>query len=194
MRSSIERNRRFFCGFLVAIGVMMLCCVISQLAFAVELEDPADEEPEAGYLYQALLAPAPGQTELKYAPYIGSGYFVCSTAYGDVYIYVPIDTKGKWGTTNNGYLCNVSSSSISGIMFDSEGKQYTFSAPGFSLPRYRLTSSTSYTYTDLLATVKSSNLDPATDFPADHGFADMYQYIFVGMMGVIILCLMRSKR
>lgn len=153
-----------------------------------------EEEPGAGYLYKALLAPAANKGTLKYAPYIGSGYFVCLSSSGTNYIYVPIDTKGKWGTTNNGYLCNVSSNAISGIMFDSNGTQYYFNAPSFSVPRIRLASSSSYNYTDYFGKVQESNLNPATEFPVEHPFSEMYVYILIGFMGVITLCLMRFKR
>lgn len=193
MRSSIARSRRWMIA-LCAFIVMLYLVVFAVNAYASEVVEPTEDDPEPGaaYLYSALLAPSKSDPDLKYAPYIGSGYFVCMTSSGTVYIYVPIDSKGKWGITNNGFLCNVSSSTISGVMYDSSGNQYSFSAPGFSIPRYR--TSSSYNYTDLFATVEKSNLDPAIDFPVEHDFSEMYPYIFVGLMGVIILCLMRYKR
>lgn len=193
MRSSIASNRKWMVALCVFIA-LLYSVIFAINAFGLELDGEPEDDPEtgAGYLYSALLAPSSSDPDLKYAPYIGSGYFVCTTSSGTVYIYVPIDSKGKWGTTNNGFLCNVSSSTISGVMYDSSGNQYSFSAPGFSIPRYR--TSSSYNYTDLFATVKKSNLEPATDFPVEHDFSEMYPYIFVGLMGVIILCLMRYKR
>lgn len=192
MRSSIARNRKWMIG-LCAFIVLLYLLIFTVQVFAEELDSVEDDpEPGASYLFSALLAPSASDPDLQYAPYIGSGYFICSTSSGTVYIYVPIDSKGKWGTTNNGFLCNVSSSSISGVMYDSSGNQYSFNAPGFGIPRYR--TSSSYNYTDLFATVQKTNLDPATEFPAEHDFSEMYPYIFIGFMGVIILCLMRFKR
>lgn len=179
--------------------VLLYLSIFAVQVFAVELPvsddlfvGEEDIEPGQAYTFNAMMVPSADNSDLKYAPYIGSGYFVCTTSSGTVYIYVPIDSKGKWGTTSNGFLCNVSSSAVSGVMYDSSGNQYSFSAPGFSVPRYR--SGSDYTYTDLFAKVQSSNLSPATEFPVEHGFSEMYIYILTGLMGVIILCLMRYKR
>ena len=49
-----------------------------------------------------------GSTDLKYAPYIGSGWFTGTVSgLGEVYLYVPVSSRGVWGTTADGYLCNV---------------------------------------------------------------------------------------
>lgn len=196
MRLSIGLERFFQFALCLFIG-FLLVVLLTPLVFASDFDspdEPIEEVDDSGYLYSALLAPSSTNENLKYAPYIGSGYFICSTSSGEWYVYVPIDTKGKWGITNNGYLCNVSSSSISGLAFDKNGSQYYFNAPSFSVPRVRLVNSTSYNYTDFFGTVKDSNLSVATDFPVAHPFSEMYVYVLVGFLGVISVCLMRFKR
>lgn len=137
-----------------------------------------------------------GSTDLKYAPYIGSGWFIGRVSgLGEVYLYVPISTRGVWGTTSDGYLCNIGGSSVSGVLFTSSGTQYSFNAPAFSLPRYRLFSSSSYNdWNDLRLTVSSSNLQVATDFPPAVPVSDAIPFVIVGLLGVMVCCLMRSRR
>lgn len=137
-----------------------------------------------------------GSSDLKYAPYIGSGWFIGSVSgLGEVYLYVPISTRGVWGTTSNGYLCNIGGSSVSGVLFTASGTHYSFNAPAFSLPRYRLFSSSSYNdWNDLRLTVSSSNLQVATDFPPAVPVSDAVPFVIVGLLGVMIVCLMRSRR
>ena len=137
-----------------------------------------------------------GSTDLKYAPYIGSGWFIGTVSgLGEVYLYVPVSTRGVWGTTSDGYLCNISGSSVSGVLFTSSGTQYSFNAPAFSIPRYRLFSSSSYNdWNDLRLTVSSSNLQVATDFPPAVPVSDAIPFVIVGLLGVMVCCLMRSRR
>ena len=136
-----------------------------------------------------------GSTDLKYAPYIGSGWFTGTVSgLGEVYLYVPVSSRGVWGTTANGYLCNVGGSSVSGVLFSSSGTQYSFNAPPFSLPRYRLISSSSYNdWSDLRLTVSSSNMQVATDFQPAVPVSDAIPFVIVGLLGVMVLCLMRSR-
>lgn len=136
-----------------------------------------------------------GSTDLKYAPYIGSGWFTGTVSgLGEVYLYVPVSSRGVWGTTVDGYLCNVGGSSVSGVLFSASGTQYSFNAPSFSLPRYRLVSSTSYNdWGDLRLTVSASNMQVATDFDPAVPVSDAIPFIIVGLLGVMVLCLMRSR-
>lgn len=134
-------------------------------------------------------------SEPKYAPYIGSGWITGTAAgLGEVYVYVPISSRGSWGTTSNGFLCNVGSNSVSGVMFTASGTKYAFSCSSFSVPRYRLYDGSGYQYSDLYLTVTGSNLDVATTFPGSYTFANSWPYIVIGLMGVILVCMMRYKR
>ena len=137
-----------------------------------------------------------GATNLKYAPYIGSGWITGTVSgLGEVFLYVPIDTRGTWGTTSDGYLCNVGKSSVSGVLFTSSGVQYSFSAYSFDLPRYRRVSDTGYNdWYDLRLTVIDSNLQVATDFSPAVPVSDAIPFVIVGLLGVMVLCLMRSRR
>lgn len=136
-----------------------------------------------------------GATNLKYAPYIGSGWFTGTVSgLGEVYLYVPVDTRGTWGTTADGYLCNVGRSSVSGVLFTSSGTQYSFSASSFSLPRYRRFSDTGYyDWADLRLTVTDSNMQVASDFEPAVPVSDAIPFLIVGLLGVMVLCLMRSR-
>lgn len=133
--------------------------------------------------------------EPKYAPYIGSGWITGTAAdLGVVYVYVPITSSGVWGTTSDGFLCNVGSNSVSGVMFTASGTKYIFSCSSFAVPRYRLSDSSGYLYSDLYLTVTGSNLDIATTFPGTYTFSNSWPYIVIGLMGVILVCMMRYKR
>lgn len=136
-----------------------------------------------------------GSSDLKYAPYIGSGWFIGTVSgLGEVYLYVPISTRGVWGVTSDGYLCNVGGTSVSGFLFTASGTKYSFSAPSFSLPRYRLFSSSDYyDWNDLLLTVSSSNMQVATDFEPAVPVSDAIPFVIVCLLGVMVLCLMRSR-
>ena len=134
-------------------------------------------------------------SEPKYAPYIGSGWFTGNVSeLGEVYLYVPVSSRGCWGITSDGYLCNVGGTSVSGVLFSSSGIQYSFTAPSFSLPRYRLISSSGYNdWHDLRLNVSASNMQVATDFGPSVPVSDAIPYVIVGLLGVVILCLMRSR-
>lgn len=72
---------------------------------------------------------------LTHAQYIGGGYIRgVVTGLGDVEIYFPYSSRHSWGLTADSYLCNINSSSVTGIMFDSSGRQYDVSCYGFLFP------------------------------------------------------------
>lgn len=134
-------------------------------------------------------------SDLKYAPFIGSGWFIGSVSgLGEVYLYVPISSRGVWGVTSDGYLCNVGGSSVSGFLYTASGSKYYFSAPSFSLPRYRLFSSSGYNdWNDLRLIVSSSNMQVASDFEPAVPVSEAIPFVIVGLLGVMVLCLMRSR-
>ena len=136
-----------------------------------------------------------GSTDLKYAPYIGSGWFTGTVSgLGEVYLYVPVSSRGVWGTTADGYLCNVGGSTVSGVLFTSSGVEYSFSAYSFDLPRYRLVSSSGYNdWSDLRLKVTDSNMQVATDFEPAVPVSYAIPFVIVGLLGVMVLCLMRSR-
>lgn len=189
---------RFRLGLnLLVIVFCVLSCFVP--AFAVDgnldlsVEDPVrvgDEILPAASLFSADIVV--DDSTLKHVPFIGSGYFVGSDrSLGTVYVYVPISSKGSWGVTPDGYLCNIGGSSVSGYLFTEAGTQYIFNCPAMSVPRYRLGSG--YDYTNCYLTVSDSNLDPADEFAPSVTFEDSQLLIVIGLMGVIVLCLMRYR-
>lgn len=166
--------------------VFVLACL---LCFLCVVPSWATDIPNESPAVQAV------SSDLKYAPYIGSGWITgTASGLGEVYVYVPISSRGSWGTTDGGYLCNVGSSSVSGVMFTASGTKYAFSCSSFSVPRYRLYDGSGYQYSDLYLIVTGSNLDVATTFPGSYTFANSWPYIVIGLMGVILVCMMRYKR
>lgn len=131
---------------------------------------------------------------LTHAQFIGGGYIRgVVSGLGDVEIYFPYSSRHSWGLTADSFLCNINSSSVSGIMFDSSGRQYNVSCSGFSIPRYRLFDSSGYQYTDMYCSVFDSNLDVQTSFQSAFNFENSWPYITIGLLGVIIVCMMRFK-
>lgn len=184
---------RFFLGLSLSF-VLFLSALVPVSAEPVAELLPVDSSPVSSV--SAISDVKVGSADLKYAPYIGSGWFIGNVSgLGEVYLYVPVSSRGVWGTSADGYLCNVGGSSVSGVLFTSSGTQYSFNAPSFSLPRYRLFSSSSYNdWNDLRLTVSSSNLQVATDFPPSVPVSDVIPFVIVGLLGVMVCCLMRSRR
>lgn len=132
---------------------------------------------------------------LSHAQYIGGGWIRgTAVGLGDVELYFPLSSSGSWGLTPSNYLCNVNSSSVSGIMYDSFGRQYIVSCSGFSIPRYRLTGSSGYEYDDLSVKVYDSNLSVARAFPSTWRMDNGWYYLVIAFLGVILICLMRYRR
>lgn len=131
---------------------------------------------------------------LTHAEYIGGGWIRGhAVGLGDVELYFPLSSYGSWGLTSSNYLCNINSSSVSGVMYDSAGRKYTVSCSGFSIPRYRLEDSSSNRL-DLNVKVFDSNLSVARAFPTTWRMDNGWYYLVVAFLGVILVCLMRYKR
>lgn len=181
--------------FFSALSLSILLFFVSVVpAFADPVQLLSEDSPPVSF-DSATSDVKSGSTDLLYAPYIGSGWFTGSVSgLGEVYLYVPVTTRGVWGTTADGYLCNVGGASVSGVLFTSSGTKYSFSAPSFSLPRYRLFSSSDYyDWNDLRLTVSDSNMQVATSFEPAVPVSDAIPFVIVGLLGVMILCLMRSR-
>lgn len=131
--------------------------------------------------------------DLQHAQYIGSGYIVGTSSLGRVEVYVPITSSDSFGTTSSGGLCNVTSSTVSGIMYSSNGTEYYFRCTSFNTPEVRPVNSSSYSYTSLDIIVSDSNMNIATEFPSSSPWRIYYPLIIIGLLGVIILCSMRSR-
>lgn len=173
---------RFRLGLSFLFSFVLLCfCVVPAFASS----DLQEDAPSA-----KVVAAGP-----QYAPYIGSGWITGNASgLGHVSVYVPITASDSWGTTSDGYLCNVAGNSVSGLMYTDSGTKYYFSCPSFSIPRYRLFDGSGYQYEDLRLTVEDSNMHVATVFPGSYTFSNSWPYIVIGLLGVILVCLMRYKR
>nr|DAP63945.1 MAG TPA: hypothetical protein [Inoviridae sp.] len=145
------------------------------------------------YADETIVAVVPDY--LSHAQFIGGGWIRgTAVGLGDVELYFPLSSSGSWGLTPSNYLCSVNSSSVSGIMYDSSGRQYTVSCSGFSIPRYRLANSSGYQYEDLSVKVYDSNLSVARAFPSSWRMDNGWYYLVIAFLGVILICLMRYKR
>lgn len=111
---------------------------------------------------------------------------------GEVTLYFPISYQsGYWGVDSNGYLYNVSSSSMSGYLDGVYNN--SISAPGFSYPRYREYSGSGYQYVNLHLTPSNSNMQIATGNTPLYSAADYLPYIVLLMGGVLLLCFMKRS-
>lgn len=109
---------------------------------------------------------------------------------GEVTIYFPLSVKENyWGVDPNGYLYNITSSSVSGYL--SGVYNNSVSASGFSYPRYRESSSSGYSYIDLHLVPSNSNMEIATAMEPAQNAAQLLPYVYVGLLGVIIVCFMK---
>lgn len=149
----------------------------------------------AGAMQDDVPAAQVAATGPQYAPYIGSGWITGNASgLGHVSVYVPITSSDSWGTTSDGYLCNISGNSVSGLMYTDSGTKYYFSCSSFSIPRYRLYDGSGYQYEDLQLVAVDTNMHVATVFPGSYTFSNSWPYIVIGLLGVILVCLMRYKR
>lgn len=183
---------RFFSVLSLSLSLFLAVLVPVSAEPAVEL---LPNDPSSISSVSSVADFKAGATNLKYAPFIGSGWFTGTVSgLGEVYLYVPVDTRSTWGTTSDGYLCNVGRSTVSGVLFTSSGVEYSFSAYSFDLPRYRRVSDTGYNdWYDLRLTVTDSNMQVATDFEPAVPVSDAIPFVIVGLLGVMVLCLMRSR-
>lgn len=109
---------------------------------------------------------------------------------GDITIYFPLSCKeDTWGVDSNGYLYNISSGSVSGYL--SGVYNNAVSASGFSYPRYRESSGSSYTYVDLHLRPVNSNMEIAITMEPAQNVSQLMPYVYVVMLGVIIVCFMK---
>ena len=109
---------------------------------------------------------------------------------GEVTIYFPLSVKENyWGLDPNGYLYNITSSSVSGYLRGVYNN--SVSASGFSYPRYREGSGAGYSYIDLHLIPSDSNMEIATAMEPAQNAAQLLPYIYVGLLGVIVVCFMK---
>lgn len=133
-----------------------------------------------------------GDTPPEDSPFYGSGWVTgYSSVLGTVTLYFPINySSGYWGVDSDGYLFNVTSSSMSGYLDGVYNN--SVSAPAFSYPRYRTTSSSS-TYVSLYLKPTDSNMEIATAHSPKYSVNDLIPYVSITLLGVVILCFMKRS-
>lgn len=126
-----------------------------------------------------------------YPPFYGSGYVTGpSGELGTVTLYFPITYKsGYLGVDRNGYLYNVSNSSITCYL---EGYDYC-NIPAWSYPRYREADGNSWEYVDLHISPEYSNCDVATSMEPVMTIGDLLPYASILLLGVLFVCFIRRS-
>lgn len=126
-----------------------------------------------------------------YPPFYGSGYVTGSSReLGDITLYFPISYKnGFLGVDDNGYLYNVSNSSITCYL---EGYE-NCSIPAWSYPRYLRQSGNSWDYVDLHIIPEYSNCDVATAMEPELTITDLLPYASILLLGVLFVCFIRRS-
>ena len=148
-----------------------------------------DEEPGLFVLSGSRSADIQiGDTPPSNPLFYGSGWITGTDSnLGRVTLYFPISYQsGYWGTDRNGYLYNVSSSSMSGYL--SGVYNNSVSASAFSYPRYRVSSGSSYSYVDLYLKPENSNMEIATELTPKYSVSDFLPYVVILGLGVMIVC------
>ena len=127
------------------------------------------------------------------SPFYGSGWITgTDSRLGTVTLYFPIDYQsGHWGVDSNGYLFNVTSSSMSGYLSGVYNNSVT--ASGFDYPRYRDGSSGDWTYYDLHLIPTDSNMEIAVDHVPRVPAADVLPYFIILLLGGVFVCFMRRS-
>lgn len=151
-----------------------------------------EDEPVYPSLY-ASSAPVLviGDTPPDNSPFYGSGWITgYSSALGTVTLYFPVNySTGYWGVDSEGYLFNVTSTSMSGYL---DGVyRNSVSVPAFSYPRYRPSSNSDYI--NLYIKPTDSNMDIATSHTPRYTVVEFLPYLTVFMLGVICLCYMKRS-
>lgn len=125
------------------------------------------------------------------SPFYGSGWVTGQDSnLGIITLYFPRNyCSDTWGVDSNGYLFNVTSSSVGG--YYSGAYNNSVSAPSFSYPRYR--TSNSYDYTDIHLVPLNSNMDIYTTNRPRMTVEDLLPYVSILLLGGVLVCSMRRS-
>lgn len=123
------------------------------------------------------------------SPFYGSGWVTGSDSnLGIITLYFPRNyCSDTWGVDSNGYLFNVTSSSVGGYYSGSYNN--SISAPSFSYPRYR--SLDSRDYIDIHLVPLDSNMDIFTSHRPRKTMDDLLPYVSLLLIGGVLICCMR---
>lgn len=128
-------------------------------------------------------------------PFYGGVYIAGVTReLGSVTVYIPVNYQsGYLGLTSSGNLFNVSSSSISGVLYQGS-TEYQFRLSSWSEPQYRVQDSGYYQYEDLTFTsITVSNAEIFDSFPPLVSADSVLSLVPLIFLGVIVLCLFMKR-
>lgn len=125
------------------------------------------------------------------SPFYGSGWVTgVDSRLGTITLYFPRDyCSDTWGLDSNGYLFNITSSTVGGYLSDVYNN--SISAPSFSYPRYRSSSSSSWDYVDIHLVPSSSNMEIYTTNRPRVTVDDLLPYVSILLLGGLLVCCMR---
>lgn len=126
------------------------------------------------------------------SPFYGSGWVTGQDSnLGIITLYFPRNyCTDTWGVDSNGYLFNVTSSSVGG--YYSGAYNNSVSAPSFSYPRYR-SGQSSYDYVDIHLVPLNSNMDIYTSHRPRKTMDDLLPYVSILLFGGVLICFMRRS-
>lgn len=154
--------------------------------------DPAEiaEYPAISYAASTIVEVI-GDDPPTASPFYGSGWVTGSDSnLGIITLYFPRNyCSDTWGVDSNGYLFNVTSSSVGG--YYSGAYNNSVSAPSFSYPRYR--SSNNYDYIDIHLIPLNSNMDIYTSHRPRKTMEDLLPYVSILLIGGVLVCCMRRS-
>lgn len=155
--------------------------------------DPAEiaEYPAITYAASTIVEVI-GDDPPTTSPFYGSGWVTGQDSnLGIITLYFPRNyCSDTWGVDSNGYLFNVTSSSVGG--YYSGAYNNSVSAPSFSYPRYR-SSQSSYDYVDIHLVPLNSNMDIYTTNRPRKTMDDLLPYVTVLLIGGVLVCCMRRS-
>lgn len=164
----------------------------SQEPQEVIVVDPAEiaEYPAISYAASTIVEVI-GDDPPTTSPFYGSGWVTGSDSnLGIITLYFPRNyCSDTWGVDSNGYLFNVTSSSVGG--YYSGAYNNSVSAPSFSYPRYR--SSNNYDYIDIHLVPLNSNMDIYTSHRPRKTMDDLLPYVSILLIGGVLVCCMRRS-
>lgn len=149
----------------------------------------------AACLFFLLPAAAYEDSPPSDAPFYGGVYITGVTReLGSVTVYLPINYQsGYLGLTSSGNLYNVSSSSISGVLYRGN-TEYDFRLSSWYSPQYRVQDSGYYQYEDLTFTsITASNAEIFDSFPPLVSADSVLSLVPLIFLGVIVLCLFMKR-
>lgn len=125
------------------------------------------------------------------SPFYGSGWVTGQDSnLGIITLYFPRNyCSDTWGVDSNGYLFNVTASSVGG--YYSGAYNNAVSAPSFAYPRYR--TNNSYDYVDIHLVPLNSNMDIYTSHRPRKTIDDLLPYVSILLIGGVLVCFMRRS-